>query len=825
VTSRMTRALRIGGAPAGAAGREAGDQTRMGIRMGGTDETDDLPGGRLRVVIADDASAMRALLRRIEKRMVSDSLAQRLVEACRMPRGVRLPGLERADAADRSDHPPHDWFRTAFDHSPIGMALLDLESRFRKVNEALCRVVARPSAELGGLAVDDISHPGDVARHAGLREGLLRSVPGHPAGRSYHDALRFIRPDGRIAWTLATCSLLCDDDGSPTGFVYQVVDLSERKDAEITTVRAEELRQRYEKEMSRSNTDLALFATVAAHDLKSPLQVISGFGALLEQTHGAVLDERGQEFLGYILKSATRMNLLIDDLLAYAKVGAERRPDVAVPLARVVEEVTAGLEAEMAVSGGSVECDPLPVVTGDPVQFVHLLQNLVANALKFVAEGTSPRIRVSASRMVNAWCIDVVDNGIGIEPRHRTHVMGMFQRIHRDAYEGTGIGLAICKRIVEQRGGSIWVEENPDGGSRFRFTVPDERSPVRPDSGADDLGAAPDLLGIGSPPAADRLPPPTGVTTGWAVAAVGAGEEGLDVLLVEDDDDHARLVEETLVAGLDGAYRVRRARDLAGARTELHRHRTDCILLDLFLPDGQGLASLHELTVVAPLVPIVILTSMADEQLGLKAVHEGAQDYLVKGTVDGTRLGQSLRHAIERKALEARFADQALHDPLTGLANRTLLFDRLRLELDHVGRTSAGVAVFYLDIDGFKGLNDRLGHEAGDEVLVRVARRLSQMVRSRDTVGRIGGDEFLVVCGGVQDEDDLEQMRARIDEAVGHSLLLGGGTELVTTSIGMAVGCDAGEDPQAIVRRADEAMCRAKSRLPVPGDGFADSTG
>jgi diguanylate cyclase (GGDEF)-like protein/PAS domain S-box-containing protein len=290
-----------------------------------------------------------------------------------------------------------------------------------------------------------------------------------------------------------------------------------------------------------------------------------------------------------------------------------------------------------------------------------------------------------------------------------------------------------------------------------------------------------------------------------------APEKQLDVLLVEDDDAHARLVAETLALGFGTAYRLRRAHDLAGARAELDLGPTDCILLDLFLPDGQGLESLRQLTTLAPLVPIVILTSLADEQLGLLAVHEGAQDYLVKGTIDGPRLARALRHAIERKALQARFAEQALHDPLTGLANRTLLFDRLRLEIARTGRSGFGVAVFYLDVDGFKSINDRLGHDAGDEVLVRVAGRLRRLVRPGDTVSRIGGDEFVVVCGGLAPGIDMDRMQARIEETVGRPLQLRGGTELVTASVGMAVAGST-DAPEAVISRADEVMYQAKRR-------------
>jgi diguanylate cyclase (GGDEF)-like protein/PAS domain S-box-containing protein len=775
------------------------------------------PTSRIVVLSAMDAGRVRAQALAsgadafIEKRVRPGSLAQGIVEACLLPRGGIDDGQD--PSATAPGRPGRDWFRLTFEHAPIGMVLLDIDGRFQDVNESFCQMVARPSSRLVGSAVDEICHPDDFAHHAGLRRRLLGPAS-DPAGAK--GELRFVREDGAIAWTIATWCLLPAGDGSPWRFLGQVVDVTERKLAEVTRARVEELRERHERELARSNADLALFATVAAHDLKSPLQVISGFGSLLEETQGDVLDERGKEFLAYILKSATRMNLLIDDLLAYAKVGADRHPPEAVPLERVLDEVRAGLDAEILASGASVDSEPLPVVTGDPAQFVHLLENLVANGLKFVADGTTPRITLSASRMAAAWCIDVADNCIGVAPQYRSHIFGMFQRLGQDDYEGTGIGLAICKRIVEQRGGSIWVEENPKGGSRFRFTVPDEPgSPWLDDGPAHVLDSAKD-----NPECGPTGAPPVELARHGPGSDPGAGrstETLLEVLLVEDDDDHARLVEETLTRGSVEGCRLRRAHDLAGARAELHLHRTDCILLDLFLPDGQGLDSLRQLTTLEPLVPIVILTSLADEKLGLQAVHAGAQDYLVKGTVDGPRLVRSLRHAIERKALEARFAEQALHDPLTGLANRTLLFDRLRLEITRIERSGTGVAVFYLDVDGFKAINDRRGHDTGDEVLVRTARRLSRVVRPGDTVGRIGGDEFVVICGGLDNGSDVDQMQARIEKAIRRPLLLGNENERVTASIGVAIGNVSTEEPEAIISRADDAMYLAKRRRRAAG--------
>ncbi|MEA2686849.1 MAG: hypothetical protein QOE93_2044, partial [Actinomycetota bacterium] len=390
------------------------------------------PATRIVVLSAIEASRMRdqALATGadafLDKRLLSDSLARRLIEVCRTdpPGPAADPGALEAIAAgtppvggseDEGD-PDGPGFALGFDHAPIGMALLDAEGRLRRVNEAFCRVIGRAEAALVGAGLHTVSHPGDVERHAALRRRLL--VPGSPP--SYQSEHRFIRPDGNIASTMLTCTRVGAGGAGPR-FVVHVLDVSERKAAEVTSARAEELRERYEKELARSNADLAQFATVAAHDLKSPLQVISGFAGLLEQTQADVLDERGREFVSYIVRSAARMNRLIDDLLAFARVGADLRPAIGVDLDWVFEEVRSVLATEIEVSGATIATHPLPTVNGDPGQFVQLLSNLVANGIAFVAPGIVPHVEVSASRMVNAWCIEVADNGVGIDPQHRSY--------------------------------------------------------------------------------------------------------------------------------------------------------------------------------------------------------------------------------------------------------------------------------------------------------------------------------------------------------------------------------------------------------------------
>ncbi|MGH9277640.1 MAG: sensor histidine kinase, partial [Acidimicrobiales bacterium] len=225
----------------------------------------------------------------------------------------------------------------------------------------------------------------------------------------------------------------------------------------------------------RSSEELLEFASIAAHDLRSPLQVISGFAALLERGYGPALDERGREFIGWISASAARMEALIDALLEYARVGAAPEP-VPVDLECVVEDAVGRLGAEIARTGATVTWDPLPVVAGEPGRLTQVLQNLVANAVRFVAEGTAPVVHITAHREDDPgapWCVSVTDNGIGVDAVQREAIFALFKRLHaQDRYDGTGVGLAICRRIVEMAGGRIWVEPAEGGGSTFRFTVP-----------------------------------------------------------------------------------------------------------------------------------------------------------------------------------------------------------------------------------------------------------------------------------------------------------------------------------------------------------------
>ena len=225
-------------------------------------------------------------------------------------------------------------------------------------------------------------------------------------------------------------------------------------------------------QLSRSNEDLERFAYVASHDLQEPLRMITGYLELLEERYRDQLDDRAQEFIGFAVDGAERMRNLIEQLLAYSRLGRREQGAVPVDLNAIVDDVLADLAHTLAETGAEVTRDYLPLLLGIPGQLTQLYQNLLANALKF--RGTNPvRIRLGATRLNGDWLLSVTDNGIGIAAEYHQDIFVIFRRLHtREEYAGTGLGLALCKRIVDQHSGRIWVESEPNRGTTFWFTLP-----------------------------------------------------------------------------------------------------------------------------------------------------------------------------------------------------------------------------------------------------------------------------------------------------------------------------------------------------------------
>jgi light-regulated signal transduction histidine kinase (bacteriophytochrome) len=223
-------------------------------------------------------------------------------------------------------------------------------------------------------------------------------------------------------------------------------------------------------ELARSNAELERFAYVASHDLREPLRTITSFLGLLSRRHGWRLDDEGREFLDHAVDGAKRMDALIAELLEYSRTGRGDAPSEPTDLAAAWSVAVRNLSAAIADAAAEVTCGPLPVVLADRGEMVQVLQNLLGNAIKY--GGEAPRVHVEAIRRGGEWEVSVSDDGPGIDPRHHDRIFVLLQRLHRhDEVEGTGMGLAICKRIVETHGGEIWVESEPGEGATFRFTL------------------------------------------------------------------------------------------------------------------------------------------------------------------------------------------------------------------------------------------------------------------------------------------------------------------------------------------------------------------
>lgn len=290
------------------------------------------------------------------------------------------------------------------------------------------------------------------------------------------------------------------------------------------------------------------------------------------------------------------------------------------------------------------------------------------------------------------------------------------------------------------------------------------------------------------------------------------------ILLVEDNPGDARLLQEYLTDEGRFSFEICQVDRLGGALELLAHDEYDVMLLDLSLPDSQGLDTVRLAHASAPGLPIVILTGLDDETQAIRAVQEGAQDYLVKGRVDGNLLGRSMRYAIERHRMMAELERArklehyvATHDMLTDLPNRQLFQDRLDEALMAARRTRSRVALLFLDLDRFKLTNDTLGHAAGDRLLQSVAERLAQCIRATDTAARLGGDEFTAILPGIQRSQDVARVANKILDALARPFVQDGIELYITTSIGISMFPSDGVDSETLLKNADIAMYRAKA--------------
>ncbi len=338
----------------------------------------------------------------------------------------------------------------------------DANGHLRWVNAAWQRTTGWTPAELYERPYLDFMHPEDRGRVMAFAEQLEHT----PRGESLQVEARALCADGGYRWF--RCSAAVADGEEPLVYLsaMDVTDLFEAV-AQLAGERTRSVERT--AELERSNAELERFASVVSHDLRQSLTAVSGFLALLESRHGAAMPPNAAELLGYAREGGERMHALVEDLLAYARVGHSARTPERVDVAELVRKI-----APTAAAGGRLEIDgELPVVRARPREFEQLLTNLIGNGVKFVAPGVEPVVTVSAVREGAGWRFAVADNGIGIPPPHAQRIFGMFARAPAgEEYPGTGIGLAIAQKVVEAAGGRIWVEPREEGGSVFSFTWP-----------------------------------------------------------------------------------------------------------------------------------------------------------------------------------------------------------------------------------------------------------------------------------------------------------------------------------------------------------------
>ena len=368
--------------------------------------------------------------------------------------------LRRAELARRE---AETLYRTLVETMNDGLGIQDASGTITYVNGGLCRIFGRPAEEIIGRRITDF-----------LDEDNLRifaeQMKERKQGRTTSYEMSFMRPDGAQVATIVAPARIVEPIGRvTTGSFAVMTDITEHKRI------VEELVRRT-AELERSNRELEQFAYVASHDLQEPLRMVASYTQLLQKRYRGQLDQEAEDFIGFAVDGANRMQRLIADLLMYSRAGAPGTPLERVDAHEALDGAVANLRMIIEESGARVTRDELADVLADERQLVQVFQNLIGNAIKFHGEAP-PRVHVSAARQEERVVFSVADNGAGIAPEFFPRLFQIFHRLHGREVPGTGIGLALCKRIVERHGGQIWLDSTPGQGSTFRFSLPSAPAP------------------------------------------------------------------------------------------------------------------------------------------------------------------------------------------------------------------------------------------------------------------------------------------------------------------------------------------------------------
>ena len=337
------------------------------------------------------------------------------------------------------------------------LMVIDTDGTIQRVNQAAISLLGYERHELIGRSAGDLFEEGvDVL-------SLLKQSELNDVIRRVDTSV--VTKDGRHVAVSLSGSVMRDEDGEIQGMVCVAQDITERK-------RTQEILERQTQELARSNSELEQFAWVASHDLQEPLRMVASYTQLLSKRYKGKLDADADEFIAFAVDGATRMRRLINALLELSRVGTRGKDFEATDCDAIYDRTLVNLQGLVEESGAVVTHDRLPTVMGDVTQLGQLFQNLIANAIKFRGD-EQLTVHVGAEQRNGHWEFCVRDNGIGIDPEYAERIFVVFQRLHgKGDRPGTGIGLSICKKIVELHGGRIWVKSQPDEGAAFYFTLP-----------------------------------------------------------------------------------------------------------------------------------------------------------------------------------------------------------------------------------------------------------------------------------------------------------------------------------------------------------------
>jgi PAS domain S-box-containing protein len=379
------------------------------------------------------------------------------------PHSEAETALARSTAALRESE---QRFRGAFEAAATGFSIVELDGTIRAANRSMCDIFGYTHSEMLRQSFWTIIHPDDAEQSSVLRARLLSGEIDH-----YRIEKRYLHRDGRIIWAEAATSLVRVADGPPY-FVIQLTDITRRKNAEESLVR-------HSAELERSNAELQSFAYIASHDLQQPLRTVSSYAHLLAERYQGYLDARADRWLEHITRGVDRMQRLIGDLLQLSQLTREGARFAPTDFGLIVDRVWDALQRQYSLDI-HLTCGKLPTIMADAEQIELLMQNLLDNSIKYRRNNVPLDVRLSAERQNEQarvmWEFAVRDNGIGFDPAYAEKIFELFRRLHSaDQYEGTGIGLTICWRIVERHGGRIRAESTPGEGSTFFFTIPEKQ--------------------------------------------------------------------------------------------------------------------------------------------------------------------------------------------------------------------------------------------------------------------------------------------------------------------------------------------------------------